>query len=347
MPNLKYKIGDRVKVRSDLELYKTYSMENNPFTNTVTADMLKWQGKVVTIRHVGDQYALEEIGYSWTDDMFEGLAIEYELPKDCIGLPQGYYKPFEIKRGKKPPRKICAPSDDLLKYQHKVMPSLESKFFDLEKEHKIEGIIHGFVKDRNCVTAASQHVGYDLTIMMDIVAFFDHVTMAHTGVNDENLYSVDGYCAQGFATSPILANIGIIPTVAWIKDYLDSEFKDRYCFTMYADDIQISINSDNFEEETAEIIAIVEAALSATGFQIHPHKTRIRHAKFGYRRILGINVGDITFRATRKTMRKIRAAKHQKNGPSAGGLTTWSKCLLPKKLRPRTTTYSQKKFKMQ
>ena len=49
--------------------------------------------------------------------------------------------------------------------------------------------------------------------------------------------------------------------------------------------------------------------------------------------ILGINVGNDHIRASRETMRKIRAADHQGNFHSKGGLTTWSKNLVPKALR--------------
>ena len=66
-------------------------------------------------------------------------------------------------------------------------------------------------------------------------------------------------------------------------------------------------------------------------FKIHSNKTRIRYAKYGYRKILGINVGDNDIKTTRKIMRKIRAANHQENGPSLGGLITWSKLYEPKK----------------
>ena len=69
---------------------------------------------------------------------------------------------------------------------------------------------------------------------------------------------------------------------------------------------------------------------------INPKKTRIHHAKHGNRRILGIQVGEHAIYPNRKLKKKIRAARHQNNGPSLGGLVTASRLLLPKSLRPTT-----------
>jgi len=335
----KYTPGDIVYIRPDIEVNKVYYMDTKDTEvttahDTFTDSMLKYKDTPLVISYYhSDRYRIEGSSYNFTDGMLVTSLSTIDLPKGAIQLPYGYYTPMEIPRKNKPPRKICAPSPELLEYQRSQLPYLNNLFLAYEHRHKAKDILHGFIKDRNCVTAASKHIGYDVTIMMDIVAFFDNVTTAHTGIPHPSLYTVDGYCGQGFATSPILSNIGILPIIARIKEFLDSEYTDRYAFTMYADDIQISINTDNFIEETADIIEIVTAAFESQGFEMHRHKTRVRRAEFGYRRILGINVGSDHIRATRKTMRKLRAAQHQSNGPSIGGLTTWSKCLLPRKLR--------------
>lgn len=250
-----------------------------------------------------------------------------------ITLPNGLtYRRFELPRKGKAPRQICAPSKELLKVQRAALPRLERAFWKRAEEHEVNEVFHGFLKNRNCVTAAQQHIGYDATLMMDISAFFDSVTQEHTRVTTVSGYTIEGTCGQGFATSPILANLGIVHIASAIKKYLQDTYTD-YAFTIYADDIQISINSSDPYTECQSIADIVTAAFEYNGFQIHPHKTRIRLAKHGYRRILGINVGNDHIRATRKTMRKLRAAKHQGNHASAGGLTVWSQCLRPKALR--------------
>lgn len=68
---MKYKVGDKVKVRSDLEKNKGYGGWY------ASESMVKMRGGIVTIRGVGSSaYELEENDLMWTDEMFEGLADE-------------------------------------------------------------------------------------------------------------------------------------------------------------------------------------------------------------------------------------------------------------------------------
>ena len=68
---MKYKVGDKVKVRSDLEKNKGYGGWY------ASESMVKMRGEIVTIRGVGSSaYELEENDLMWTDEMFEGLADE-------------------------------------------------------------------------------------------------------------------------------------------------------------------------------------------------------------------------------------------------------------------------------
>lgn len=68
----KYKIGDRVKIREDLEENKKYGAHY--FVDT----MGKMRGLTLTIDEVYDDgtYRVKEIGYNWTEEMIEGLAEE-------------------------------------------------------------------------------------------------------------------------------------------------------------------------------------------------------------------------------------------------------------------------------
>lgn len=70
---MKYKVGDKVRVRSDLEKNKGYG-------GWYTSEgMVKMRGEIVTIREVkSSSYELEENDFRWTDEMLEGL-VEDEL----------------------------------------------------------------------------------------------------------------------------------------------------------------------------------------------------------------------------------------------------------------------------
>lgn len=63
---MKYKVGDKVKVRSDLRVGKSYG------EHAFVHDMFKFRGKIVTIESVWKQgYRIEEDAYWWTDEMLE------------------------------------------------------------------------------------------------------------------------------------------------------------------------------------------------------------------------------------------------------------------------------------
>lgn len=66
---MKYKIGDKVKVRKDLIVDKFYGKE------IFVKEMKKWRGKTLTIDNISPPlYRTEETGsWNWTDEMFEDL----------------------------------------------------------------------------------------------------------------------------------------------------------------------------------------------------------------------------------------------------------------------------------
>lgn len=72
----KYKVGDRVRVRKDLKGDVQYNMETGGVHNVAVSSMLKFAGKIVTIKSVVEQYTIAECGFLWTDEMFDGIAEE-------------------------------------------------------------------------------------------------------------------------------------------------------------------------------------------------------------------------------------------------------------------------------
>ena len=254
------------------------------------------------------------------------------------------YREFYITKKNGSKRRICAPDKELLAAQRDALPSLENIFRSksvvyLDNTH----IFHGFLKNHNCVTAASKHIGFAHTVSLDISNCFDSIHLDKITNSQGNIIAIsqglfchsDGTLAQGFATSPILANIYLIEPIAKIKRFLESMFQQNFALTVYADDIQISVNQTSYQTLNL-ITAYVTSIMKTYNLTINPKKTRIHHAKHGNRRILGIQVGEHTINPNRKLKKKIRAARHQNNGPSLGGLVTASRLLLPKSLRPTT-----------
>lgn len=69
---MRYKVGDKVRVRGDLEVGKDYGCQ------IVLNSMAINRGKIVTIYDVrGGYYSIVEDNYNWTDEMFE--PVEEEL----------------------------------------------------------------------------------------------------------------------------------------------------------------------------------------------------------------------------------------------------------------------------
>lgn len=72
---LKYKAGDRVKIREDLKEGEYYPMEFPVHgSNVATYQMEKLRGKVVTIERATkyNEYRIYGSNNNWTDGMFEG-----------------------------------------------------------------------------------------------------------------------------------------------------------------------------------------------------------------------------------------------------------------------------------
>jgi uridine phosphorylase len=84
---MKYKVGDKVRVRSDLYddgIYGGYDFSE---------EMERYKGKIVTIISTGrdcerDYYEIEEddTKYAWTDEMFEGLEEEELTAEEAIKI---------------------------------------------------------------------------------------------------------------------------------------------------------------------------------------------------------------------------------------------------------------------
>lgn len=73
MSQFKYKPGDKVKVRPNLDLHTKYGMYSSNFATGINDIMLKLVGKTVTItgtRDNGYKIDADNSDWNWTDEMF-------------------------------------------------------------------------------------------------------------------------------------------------------------------------------------------------------------------------------------------------------------------------------------
>ena len=113
MMKTKYKIGDKVRVRKDLEVGKRYSMENNRGNdNPFVVSMKDLLGKVVTIKKFSlfGQYILCEDPhrFSWTDEMFEPINQKILITTDGTTT---LARQYEGQKVVKSAEAKCSPSD--------------------------------------------------------------------------------------------------------------------------------------------------------------------------------------------------------------------------------------------
>lgn len=214
-----------------------------------------------------------------------------------------------------------------------------------EKLHEYTPYAHGFVPKKSCITQAKQHIGFKYTISLDIKDFFDSIKPDLVqGIIPEELIPylfVNGSARQGLSSSPILSNIAFHQIDVAINEFLSSYFRfggdsqrdgiddflsgtwptaAPFSYTRYADDISVSLNNDELIDTIINNICMI---IERHGLRINVKKTKIQSYLTGRRIICGIGVDKTDIHPTRKTMKKLRAATHQKNFASLIGLYTW------------------------
>ena len=263
-----------------------------------------------------------------------------------------YYTSTNIKKKNGKIRKIVSPSPLLKKYQRFAMHRLNYYFKIYANTHGVWDNFHGFIPNKNAVTAAKRHIGFTTTLMMDLKDFFDTVTrnmfddmmFEMLDLNPKYLFHKSGkYAAQGFPSSPVLANIALVPAIVEFKQWMEANIGkegEDWVITVYADDVVISYNYKGNPSEKDYVWRDIRDAFTDIienyDFEIKPTKTRVRFAKYGARRILGINVWDDRLDLPRTTKRRFRAIKHiaEKYGPEkyiekARGMANWFKLKEP------------------
>lgn len=189
---------------------------------------------------------------------------------------------------------------------------------------------HAFVEGKNCVTNACSHIGNRFVLSLDIENYFESIKWKHLKpfVDEKirNIVCINDELKQGLPTSPLLSNLGFISTEKEILAFI-STFHENVSYSRYADDLTFSFNDIDTKKILLSRISLI---LKSKGFLLNSEKIKLQDVRNGRAIITGVAIDDKYVYPTRKTLKKIRAATHQKNDESLQGLISWAKCSFPK-----------------
>ena len=241
------------------------------------------------------------------------------------------YKKINISKRNGKHRCIYIVNNQLKNKLKLLMPYLENRLHELDNTN----VNYAFERGKNCIEGALKHVGYKYTLSMDLANFFDSVKSTHVSdLLDKDVINtcfIDDSPRQGLPTSPLIATIAFLKCDELIVKQL-KKYKLRCVYTRYADDLTFSFND---KTSRGKIQFVVSKAVESCKFTINNRKTKFQNFKNGRRIITGVAVDNTGVYPTRKTMKRIRAARHQNSEKHLAGLVEWSRCRLPKEVKSR------------
>ena len=222
------------------------------------------------------------------------------------------YRNFSISKKSGGQRLIQAP-DKLTKSIQKDLNSIFSAIYEPRS------YVTGFVKGKNIVTNAQEHVHRKFVLNVDIKDYFSNIFASRISTKLSrppystnctikrkevielitNLCCNKGFLPSGSPTSPIISNI--------VCEELDLQLEkiatlNKCKFTRYADDVSFSSDEDIFDKEFVKNITY---ALNEQGFEINEKKIRVQGQ--GYRQeVTGIIVNE-KVNISRGFIREIRS----------------------------------------
>ncbi len=187
---------------------------------------------------------------------------------------------------------------------------LKSVYYHLRQLYHPQNSVHGYVRHRSIKTNAKRHLGKKVVLRFDIKDFFGAInekkvneTFINLGFQDKisdiltKLTTHERKLAQGFCTSPLLANIFCAN-----MDYDFEKLSDSMncSYTRYSDDCYFSSN------ETLPSQIEIDKILSDYGFSLNLTKWKIMK-KGGNQYVTGLTVVDkINPRIPRRIKNQIR-----------------------------------------
>ena len=266
--------------------------------------------------------------------------------------PKPEFDVLKISKGNGKFRTIYRPRRDIKATLRTYIPVLEEIALKLCPPN----VVHGFWPARNCVSNAQMHVGpWRYTVCMDLKDFFDHCTreMLYPQIATAsawhntpfvmsqardivNQMTPDNACRQGLPTSPAAANVCFAACDWAILKALEIGGV-KAVYSRYADDLTFSVMT---RDEVDGILGNIPKIIAEFGFVLNEKKTHVQYAGAGRRIITGVAVDETGVYPTRKSRRRLRAAKHRMTLPCkygvalhrkhrAAGLAEWCKCKPP------------------
>lgn len=236
------------------------------------------------------------------------------------------YKKIKISKKNNSFRTIYIPNPEYKNLLKSFIPFLENIY----NQNRVFDCDHAFLKGKNCVTNAEKHIKNQYVLCLDIENFFESIQITHllkyVPKNILNIVLINDITVQGFPTSPLLSNIGMIDVDFEITMQL-RKINPDIVYSRYADDLTISFNNKSNLEN---IETCIKSILKSSHLNLNVNKTSLYDKDKGRAIITGIGVSYSGVHPSRKTLKKIRAAQHQKNLRSYLGLMEWSKCKKPK-----------------
>ncbi len=228
------------------------------------------------------------------------------------------YTEFNISKRNGDMRTIHAPVKSLKVLQLRFRKILEENF---KPHHKA----HGFIKKRDFISNASQHIQKKHVLNIDLKNFFNSISfrrvrnmfIRYYKFNDRVASTLanlcchpNGFLPQGAPTSPIISNI-IMKSLDKDLDKLAKQNFSTY-YSRYADDITFSSNKDEFPSQLAQISngkcvlsTYLIDIIKDHGFEINDDKIRLQNL-YNSQNITGITVNK-KLNLNRRYIKKIRA----------------------------------------
>ena len=237
----------------------------------------------------------------------------------------GLYREFHIPKRTGGLRKIDAPNDELMDALRKLKTIFENDFKALYHTSAF-----AYIRKRSIVDVTKRHQANESNwyAKFDLHGFFPSTTLDFVlrqfsmiypfseVIRDPNglrqmrdaleLAFLDGGLPQGTPISPLITNIMMIPIDFKLSNALRDYDRQRFVYTRYADDFQISSRYDFSYREVESLIENVLAEFHAP-FSINKEKTRYG-SRSGHNFMLGMCINkDNEITVGYKKKRQFRA----------------------------------------